>query len=396
MNLINKRVKTAIGLMSGTSVDGIDAALVEIAGNGTDTGMRLIDFINVPYADNVRKRIFELFNVETSSVDKIGYMNFLLGELFADAAFAVANKAGMCIDKVDFIGSHGQTIYHMPEICREFGYDIRYSVQIGEGAVIAQRTGAVTVSDFRVADIAAGGQGAPLVPYTEYILFTDKARNTILQNIGGISNITLLPAKCSMEQIVAFDTGPGNMVVDGIMKIFSDGRLNMDKDGEMAGRGKVNQELLACLLGDPYICIKPPKSTGREYFGEGYVKKVIALSEGKGIPKCDTIATVTYLTAAFTLEAYKRHVKPLCKVDRLITGGGGSYNPVMMKFIRNEMAKEGIFVTTQEEESFNSDAKEAAAFAILANETLSGSCNNVPAATGANKKTVMGKISLPG
>ena len=395
MDFFKKQDKIAIGLMSGTSVDGIDAALVEIDGNGPDTEMRLIEFINVPYTDNIRKRIFELFNVETSSVDKIGYMNFLLGELFAGAAIAVADKAGMCIEKVDFIGSHGQTIYHMPEICREHGFDIRYSVQIGEAAVIAQRTGAITVSDFRVGDIAAGGQGAPLVPYTEYVLFVDKMRSTLLQNIGGISNITLLPANCAIEQVVAFDTGPGNMVIDGIVKRFTDGRLNMDKDGEMAGRGKVNYELLACLLDDPYISIKPPKSTGREYFGEEYVKKVIALSEEKGIPRYDTIATATSLTAAFTLESYRRYIKPLCKVDRLITGGGGSYNPVLLRYLREEMGKEDIIVTTQEEEGYNSDAKEAAAFAVLANETLCGSCNNIPAATGACKKTVMGKISLP-
>jgi anhydro-N-acetylmuramic acid kinase len=395
MNFFKKQEKIAIGLMSGTSVDGTDAALVEISGNGLDTEMHLIEFMNVPYADNIRKRIFELFDVETSSVDKIGYMNFLLGELFADAAIAVTDKAGMCIGKVDFIGSHGQTIYHMPEICREHGFDIRYSVQIGEGAVIAQRTGAITVSDFRVGDIAAGGQGAPLVPYTEYVLFADKMRSTLLQNIGGISNITLLPANCAIEQVVAFDTGPGNMVIDGIVKRFTDGRLNMDKDGEMADRGNVNHELLAYLLDDPYIRIKPPKSTGREYFGREYVKKVIALSEEKDISKCDTIATVTYLTAAFTLESYRRYLKPLCKVDRLITGGGGSYNPILLRFLREEMGKEDIVVTTQEEEGYNSDAKEATAFALLANETLSGNCNNIPAATGACKKMVMGKISLP-
>lgn len=395
MRFIDKREKLAIGLMSGTSVDGIDAALVEISGDGPGTGMRLAEFINAPYQDDVRRRIFELFNVETSRVDRIGYMNFLLGELFADAAIAVAAKAGVDIATVDFIGSHGQTIYHMPEIHSEHGYDIRYSVQIGEGAVIAQRTGAVTVSDFRVGDIAAGGQGAPLVPYTEYILFSDKTRSTLLQNIGGISNITLLPAGCSAEQVMAFDTGPGNMVIDGLIKAFTGGRLTMDRDGEAAGRGRVNRELLACLLDDPYIRIKPPKSTGREYFGEEYVKKVIALSEQKGIPECDTIATATYLTAAFTLESYRRYIKPLCKADRLITGGGGSYNPVLLGFLREEMGKEGIAVTTQEEEGFSSDAKEAAAFAILANETLCGNFNNIPAATGAARETVMGKISLP-
>jgi anhydro-N-acetylmuramic acid kinase len=395
MKFFDKRDRLAIGLMSGTSADGIDAALVEIDGDGPGTKLRLLEFINAPYSEDVRSRIFELFTVETSRVDKIGYMNFLLGELFADAAIAVAGKAGVDIGRVDFIGSHGQTIYHMPEICSEHGYDIRYSVQIGEGAVIAQRTGAVTVSDFRVGDIAAGGQGAPLVPYTEYILYSDRTHNTLLQNIGGISNITLLPAGCAAEQVIAFDTGPGNMVIDGLIKAFTDGRLNMDRDGEMAGRGRVNRELLACLLDDPYIRIKPPKSTGREYFGEEYVKRVIALSLEKGIPECDTVATATYLTAAFTLEAYRRYIKPLCKADRLITGGGGSYNPVLLGFLREEMGKEGIAVTTQEEEGCSSDAKEAAAFAILANETLSGNCNNIPAATGAAKKTVMGKISLP-
>lgn len=395
MNFFEKQKKIAIGLMSGTSVDGIDAALVEIDGNGSNTKIRLIEYISVPYKDNIQKRIFELFNVETSSVDKIGYMNFLLGELFAEAAIAVANKAGMCFEKVDFIGSHGQTIYHMPGICNEHGFSIRYSVQIGEGAVIAQRTGAITVSDFRVGDIAAGGQGAPLVPYTEYVLFADKMRSTILQNIGGISNITLLPANCAIEQIIAFDTGPGNMVIDGVVKRFTDGRLNMDKDGEMAGRGIVNHELLDCLLDDPYIRIEPPKSTGREYFGEEYIKKVIALSEEIGVSRFDTIATVTYLTAAFTLESYRRYIKPLYKVDRLITGGGGSYNPILLKCLREEMGKEDIVVTTQEEEGYHSDAKEAIAFAILANETLCGSFNNIPAATGACRKTVMGKISLP-
>lgn len=394
INFLNKQTKLAIGLMSGTSVDGIDAALVEISGNGPGTGVRLVEFINVPYADNVRKRIFELFKVETSNVEKIGYMNFLLGELFAGAAVDVAAKAGVGIEKVDFIGSHGQTIYHMPEICREHGYDIRYSVQIGEGAVIAQRTGAITVSDFRVGDISAGGQGAPLVPYTEYLLFTDKLRSTLLQNIGGISNITLLPANCGIEQIVAFDTGPGNMVIDGIVRIFTDGKFSMDKDGEMAGGGRINHWLLTCLLDDPYIYIKPPKSTGREYFGDEYIKRVIALSEEKAVPMLDTIATVTYLTAAFTLESYRRYIKPLDKADRLIIGGGGSYNPVLLRFLKEEMGKEDVAVTTQEEEGYNSDAKEAIAFAILANETLSGNCNNIPAATGAYKKTVMGKISL--
>ena len=392
---MEKRDKIAIGLMSGTSADGIDAALVRISGNGKGTKVRLIDFINVPYANDVRHNLFELFHAETSSVDKIGYMNFLLGELFAEAAVAVAEKAGMGIEKIDFIGSHGQTIYHMPEIRRDHGFDIRYSVQIGEGAVIAQRTGAVTVSDFRVGDIAAGGQGAPLVPYTEYILFSDGKRNTLLLNIGGISNITFLPADGRIGQVTAFDTGPGNMVIDGLAEKFTNGRLSMDKDGEMASRGTVNRQLLSYLLRDPYLCKKPPKTTGREYFGEGYADKIISISEEMDISKPDTMATATYLTAAFILESYRRYIKPFHKADRLITGGGGSYNPTLLGYLRKEMEKEKIAVTTQEEEGYNSDAKEAVAFAILANETLSGRCNNMPAVTGASREAVMGKISLP-
>jgi len=350
MKLIDKYRKTAIGLMSGTSVDGIDAALVEIRGNGFEAEMNLLEYINLPYAENIRNNIFELFNIETSTVDKIGYMNFLLGELFAEAAAAVVEKAGMSIYDIDFIGSHGQTIYHMPEINSRHGYNIRYTVQIGEGAVIAQRTGAITVTDFRVGDMAAGGQGAPLVPFTEYVLFSDKCRNTLLLNIGGISKFTLLTAEKDVNSVIAFDTGPGNMVIDEIVKVYTNGRLNMDKDGELAAKGKVNWNMLNKLLDDPYFSKKPPKTTGREYFGEAYVRKVLKLSEAMGISMNDTIATVTYLTAACVAESYRRFVKPIVTAERLITSGGGSYNPTLLKFLRKEFSKENVSVTTQEEE----------------------------------------------
>lgn len=395
VSFLTKQKHLAIGLMSGTSVDGIDAALIEISGYGAGTKIRLVDFINAPFESNIREAIFELFHVSTATVDKIGYMNFLLGELFASAAFAVAQKAGVKMEQVDFIGSHGQTIYHMPEVCGKDGFAIRYTVQIGEGAVIAARTGIVTVTDFRTADIAAGGQGAPLVPYTEYVLFADKHHNILLQNIGGISNVTLLPAGSAMDQVLAFDTGPGNMVIDGLVKLMTGGRLSMDINGEMAAQGEVNHDLLNCLLNDPYLDLKPPKSTGREYFGEAYVAKTAKLAEEKGISASDTLATVTFLTAAFTRESYRRYIKPFCKVDKLITGGGGSYNPVLMRYLREEMGKEGVAVRTQEEEGCNSDAKEAVAFAVLANETLHGQTNNIPEATGARRKVIMGKISLP-
>ena len=394
MEIAKKEVRRVVGLMSGTSVDGIDAALVEITGTGEDLKVNLVAFENMPYPEDIRFKIFELFEPHKSTVDKIGYMNFLLGELFAEAALAVIRKAGLSPKDIDIIGSHGQTIYHSPQVDSQDGYDIRYTVQIGEGAVIANRTGIVCVSDFRVADMAAGGQGAPLVPYTEFILYRSKDKNILLQNIGGIGNITVIPAGCAPDRVYAFDTGPGNMVIDGMVSRISGGKKKMDEGGLIAASGKINEKLLNMLTSDPYFSQAPPKSTGREYFGSDYLERVFEYMKNNGILEEDGVATVTYLTAWSIADAYRRFVKDNCAADRLIIGGGGSYNPVLVDFIRREMAQYGIETLTQEDIGFSSDAKEAVAFAILADRTVHGEANNLPGVTGARQPVVMGKISL--
>lgn len=392
--ILSKPVRRVVGLMSGTSVDGIDAALVEISDDDGNLNVKLCAFENKPYPEEIRKRIFELFQIETSTVDRIGEMNFLLGELFAEAALSVIKKAGLSTKDIDLIGSHGQTIYHSPHRKNICGYDIGYTVQIGEGAVISTRTGIPCVSDFRVADIAVGGQGAPLVPFTEFLLYRNKTKNILLQNIGGIGNITVIPANCEYSQVFAFDTGPGNMVIDALVSRLFSSEITMDLGGEIAKSGSINNNLLKMLTDDPYFSLIPPKSTGREYFGMDYVNKIIHLININKISREDAVATVTYLTAWSIADAYERHIQKRCKADSIFIGGGGSYNPTLVGFIKNEMSKFGIETLTQEEIGQSSDAKEAVAFAVLAHCTIAGRINVLSNVTGAARPVVLGKISL--
>jgi anhydro-N-acetylmuramic acid kinase len=392
--IAGKTVRRAVGLMSGTSVDGIDAAVVEIITVNAGIKIKLCAFENIPYSSSVRKKIMELFDVDTSTVDKLGYMNFLLGELFAQAALQVIKKAGLEAEDIDFIGSHGQTVYHQPQVSNEDGYDIRYTVQIGEGAVISARTGIPCVSDFRVADMAAGGQGAPLVPFTEYLLYSDEGKNVLLQNIGGIGNITIIPAGKNIWEISAFDTGPGNMIIDGLVQKTSKGRLLYDPGGEIAKKGTVNDSLLKRLINNPYFDAVPPKSTGRELFGKDYTEMVYQYMLENNISNEDGIATVTYFTAWSIADSYRRYIKPRCSADYIVLGGGGSYNNTLVNYIKTEMSAYNVQTYTQEQLGYSSDAKEAIAFAILADYTVAAKTNNIPGVTGASKAVVMGKISL--
>ncbi|WMJ86945.1 anhydro-N-acetylmuramic acid kinase [Anaerocolumna sp. MB42-C2] len=402
--IANKEVRRIIGLMSGTSVDGIDAALVEITGNpyeGTaadgnsaDGRVKLLAFENKPFPEKIRNQIFELFQAGNATVDKVGYMNFLLGELYAKSACSVAGKAGLSIKEIDCIGSHGQTIYHHPEPITKDGYLIGYTVQIGEGAVIAQRTKVPCVSDFRVADMAAGGQGAPLVPFTEYVLYRKKEETILLQNIGGIGNITVLPKNCKLNEVYAFDTGPGNMIMDGMITRFTGGVKTMDENGKIAAAGKVDTVLLDELKRHPYFKEKPPKSTGREMFGEEFIKNVYEKVKIRGISLQDTMATTAEFTAWSIVKAYQKFIMPLHKADKLYIGGGGSYNTTLVDKIRKPMDKLGVSVLIQEDIGFNSDAKEAVAFALLADCTIAGRYNSIPSVTGAAGPVIMGKISL--
>ena len=390
-----KGVHRVVGMMSGTSVDGVDAALIELSREGGAPRVKLLAFENIPYPQGVRERVFELFRPETSTVDKIGYMNFLLGELYARAALSVIAKAGLTSADVDLIGSHGQTIWHEPEARETDGMPIRYTVQIGEGAVIAARTGIPTVSDFRVADMAVGGQGAPLVPFSEYLLYRREDESILLQNIGGIGNMTVLPAGATPEQVFAFDTGPGNMIIDAVAAAISGGRLKCDVNGGIAARGKVDEELLARLQKDEYYARRPPKTTGRERFGTQYAQRILDDRARHPISDEDLLATVTYLTAGSIFDACERFALPVCKPAELIVGGGGSYNKTLLKDLSGLFGARGIAVRTQEDLGFNSDAKEAVAFALMADCFVRGEANVLPSVTGASAASVMGKLSLP-
>ena len=388
-DLMQKNEKLVVGLMSGTSADGVDAVLCRITGHGLETKVRQLAFVSPSYTKEVHDRIIHIAKGEFGGAKEICLMNFYLTELFTDAVLSLCQKAGIKPADIDLIGTHGQTIYHIPVSEEYLGKKIRATLQIGEPSGLVERIGAVTVSDFRVRDMAAGGLGAPLVPYTEYILYSDPSRNVGLQNIGGIGNITVLPAGGKLEDLSAFDTGPGNMIMDAVTSKITNGKLHYDKGGEIAFSGKINEELLRELMKDPYLPVKPPKTTGREYFGDRYVEKIFLKASELGLPAQDILSTVTMFTAQ-TIAYSVHHLCPV-KPTRLIVGGGGSMNPALMEDIRISLPE--IEVLTNEDLGFDSNAKEAVAFAILANEAIHGSCNNAPAATGASHPVVMGKIS---
>ncbi|XID93509.1 anhydro-N-acetylmuramic acid kinase [Paenibacillaceae bacterium WGS1546] len=384
----------AVGLMSGTSVDGIDAAVVRIEEDaaGGKPRFELLAFENRPYSPQARAEIFALFEPSAATVDRVGRLNVLLGELFAEAALAAIAKAGLRPEDIAVIGSHGQTIYHSPEPVTVDGYSLRYTVQIGEGSVIADRTGIACVSDFRSADMAAGGQGAPLVPFTEYLLYREVDRTLLLQNIGGIGNVTVLPAGCAPDQVYAFDTGPGNVLIDGLVSRLYPGKT-MDFGGAFARAGSVDAELLERLQREPYYGQPLPKSTGRELFDAAYVDDIVRRGEERGLTPNDLIATATRLTAWSIGEGYRRWIRDRHPADALIVGGGGSYNPALMEDITQEMEPMGVQVLAHEDIGGNGDAKEAIAFAMLAAYAMSGRTNNLPSVTGARHAAVLGKIS---
>ena len=390
-----KEVRHVVGMMSGTSVDGVDAALVEISGTDSEPKVKLLAFENKPYPPQVREKIFSLFTPANATVDKVGYMNFLLGEIYAKSALSVIEKAGMKPEEIDVIGSHGQTIWHAPIPESPDGIPVAYTVQIGEGSVIAERTGILTVSDFRVADMAAGGQGAPLVPFSEYLLYRREKETILLQNIGGIGNMTVMPAGAKPRDVFAFDTGPGNMIIDAVISAVTGGEKTYDAGGETAAKGKVCNALLDILKEEPYYRQPLPKTTGREHFGVQYTEKILSWWKENPIPVEDLLATVTDLTAYSIADAYERYVLPKYRASEIIVGGGGSYNATLLRFMKERFAPHGVAVRTQEDLGLSSDAKEAVAFALMADCCMRGRANTLPSVTGAKHPSVMGKISQP-
>ncbi|MCP4252016.1 MAG: anhydro-N-acetylmuramic acid kinase [Candidatus Scalindua sp.] len=393
IRLKEKESRNVIGLMSGTSCDGIDACLVKITGNGLSTKVDIIGFETYPYENEIRESILEASCKETGTVDKICQLNFTLGKLFADAAREIAGKLSVPLSEIDIVGSHGQTIYHISSPLKSNDKSVRSTLQIGEPSVIAQETGVTTVADFRTRDIASGGEGAPLVPYADFILFRKDGIGRAIQNIGGISNVTFLPSGGNFKDIIAFDNGPGNMIIDRFAEIITDGRLKYDRNGELASKGKLNKGLLERLCAHPYLSKSPPKSTGREDFGILFSDELYKELKRDNVDVHDAIATITAFTAKSISDSYRKFIKSCYKIDEVIISGGGVNNPLLFQFLKDYLVD--ISVSMVDDLGIPSCAKEALAFAILANETVSGNPCNVPSATGAKESVVLGKI-IPG
>ncbi len=378
-----------IGLMSGTSADGIDAALVDFEG---DT-FRLLAFRQNPYVPGLRKRILAISSPGPSRLEEVARLHFLLGECFAEAAHAVAGEAGLPMDRIDLIGSHGQTILHLPEPVQEGDRVLRATLQIGEPSVIAERTGVTTVADFRPRDIAAGGQGAPLTPYFHYLLLRHPSEARAALNIGGIANITYVPPGAGPEAVVAFDTGPGNMVIDGLVERITGGAETMDVGGARGGRGRPHAGLLEAFLSDPYFSQVPPKTTGRERFGGAYIDRLLSQGRGLGLPDDDLIATATALTVRSVVDAARKFLDPSAPLAEIVVGGGGARNRALLEGLASALP--GTRVSTFDDRGIPAEALEAVIFAALARLTVLNVPNNIPSATGASHPVVLGKI-VPG
>jgi anhydro-N-acetylmuramic acid kinase len=373
-----RRERLVVGLLSGTSADGTDAALCAIEGFDESTRLTMRAFVSTPFARPLRERIFRVADVTASELCDL---DVLLAEAFADAAHAVCAAAGVAMADVDLIGSHGQTAVHHPRSAGRLGA----TLQIGEGAVIAERTGCPVISDFRVRDVAAGGEGAPLVPLVDHLLFRAPGRRRALQNIGGIANVTLVGQR--LEELVAFDNGPGNMPLDTVARAASGGAETFDRDGARGARGRVDPVLLAELHRHPYLARPIPKTTGREDFGKEFVYPLLARFADR---KDDLLATLTRFSAEAIARSY-REVLPAMP-DEVFVSGGGALNPTLMRHLAELLAP--IPVQSVSALGMAPEAKEAVAFAVLANQTLFGAPGNVPAVTGAAGPRVLGKLSF--
>lgn len=397
----------AVGLMSGTSGDGIDAAVVRVAPEPTLVDLSAAAYVSRPYTTAQRALLFELFDHTRATADRLCEANFIVGEWFAAAARDAVRSAGSALSAVDLIGSHGQTVYHIPP-----GTQGRCpsTLQIGEPAVIAERTGITTVGHFRPRDMAAGGHGAPLVSYLDALLFTHDTETRAVLNIGGIANVTVLPPRRSGQAPVAFDTGPGNMVIDYVVTTITGGALTYDMDGRLATAGQVDTSLLESWLAEPYFAQVPPKTTGRDRFGAPYAAQLLADGRARGLLDADVVATVTALTAVSVARALRtgewrdaRGERPAAAapspvasrrtLDELIVGGGGSRNPTLLCYLREQLPETRL--VAHEAYGLSSGAKEALCFAVLAAQCVRGLPNTVPSCTGARHPVVTGTI-VPG
>jgi anhydro-N-acetylmuramic acid kinase len=376
-----------LGIMSGTSLDGVDAALVEVnVGADGNLGARLEAFLSIPYDEEQRQLLKQSL---AGGAEELCRLNVLLGEWFAAAAERLLEESGLNAAAVAAVGSHGQTVWHDPPAPDRIGS----TLQLGEPAIIAERLGVPVVSDFRARDVAAGGQGAPLVPLVDQLLFTVPDSTRALQNIGGIANVTLLPPEGSSEPVIAFDTGPGVAVVDAVVEIVSEGSETFDQDGRRAMQGRVSEELITALLDDPYFAEPPPKSTGRERYGERYAIDLIGRGRELGLSDDDLVASATAFTAQAIADAYGTLLPEQLTPGECFVSGGGASNPALMQMLARRL--DPIPVTDLSALGWNPDAKEAAAFAILAHLFQAGVPGNLPSVTGAAGPRVLGKLTPP-
>ncbi|MXY99879.1 anhydro-N-acetylmuramic acid kinase, partial [Candidatus Poribacteria bacterium] len=370
---------------------GIDAAIVEITGNGLEIEVDLIAFETFPFPSGVPQRILALCQPDTSRVDDICKMNFYIGHLFAEAVKHILKKSGMHASDIDLIGSHGQTIHHLPKDANTSRYPS--TLQVGEPAVIAHETGIPTIADFRVADMAAGGQGAPLVSYPDYLLFQNKIKTVGLLNIGGIANLTVLPANGTFASVSAADTGPGNMGIDAVVTEITQGSEHYDKAGERAAQGTPYQPIINEWLKHPFFHQSPPKTTGREMFGHTYAMACLETCRKHKLSDNDCIATLTELTVQTITDYIAKFVTEQNLIDVLYVSGGGVHNQTIMRRLGEQLPN--TVVEPVDTSGISADAKEAIAFTILANETLHGNAGNLPSATGASVRKILGKFVCP-
>jgi anhydro-N-acetylmuramic acid kinase len=390
---------TVIGLNSGTSMDGIDAAAFRIIplkqdarGNGHPTpqalDVELIDSTLYPMEPELQKKMQSMIASGHCTLEEICRLNVALGEVFAQATLALMKKAGLTRQEIDLIGSHGQTVWHAPELRKFAGIPTRATLQLGEPSVIAARTGIPVIADFRPRDMALGGQGAPLVSFADEVLFGSEGQATGVLNIGGIANITIINEKG--EASIAFDTGPGNMLMDRLSEKLFDKKF--DEDGKLAAQGKVADAWLKVELDHPYFAQEPPKTTGRELFSFAFADRLIEEGHKQKLSDHDLVATVTALTAASIADGYKRFVLPHVKIERLVLGGGGADNPTLCKMLEQYWPHK-IQLMRHEDFGISTKFKEALLFALLAYTTHFGIPNNVPRCTGATTRVCLGKIS---
>jgi anhydro-N-acetylmuramic acid kinase len=390
MRAVSRRAMRVLGMMSGTSADGIDVALVRISGAPPAIAAKFEGHHHVRFPAPVREATLRLANGATTTTAEISQLNFLLGEEFARAATAACKKWRVPLRQISLIGSHGQTIFHQGVAAGFLGRRVASTLQIGEPSIIAERTGVVTIGDFRPADMAAGGQGAPLVPFVDYLLYRDARIGRVALNVGGIANLTVIPPGARPSQLFAFDIGPGNMLIDAIVEIATRGRAHYDRDARLAIRGKLIPALLSTLLREPYLRKRPPKTAGREQFGRAYAEKILASGKRHHASTEDMVRTATVFTSLAISDALRRFVLPRTRVDELIVAGGGARNPLLMAQLAASLPE--IEIVPASEFGIPAEAKEAFAFAVMAYEAYHGRANTLPSATGARHPAVMGKL----